>query len=144
MVTYLHAVHLKLADDLDCDLPRGPLAIPRPIYVAEGSIAHLLEELPPLEAGVGGKLALALILFCDEPRNVLVGDALVLFRLHVYRLGLVGFVVVGGGLGRRGAEDGFCHSRRHGGLPGLLLFWRRAVIFCARRLVRSPGLLAWI
>jgi hypothetical protein len=142
MVTYLHTVHLELSDDLDGDLPRAPLAIPRPIYIAEGSIAHLLKELPPLEARVVGKLALALILLGDEPRNVLVGDALVLLRLHVYRLGLVRFVVVGGGVGRRGAEDGFCHSRRHGGLRGLLLFWWRAVILCARRLVHGPGLLA--
>lgn len=64
--TYLHAVHFILADDFDGDLSVRPLQIAGAVYVAEGTVSHLLKELPALEAGVVGELALAGIFFGNE------------------------------------------------------------------------------
>ena len=71
--TYLHAVHLVFADDLDGHLAGIALAVAGPVDVAEGAVAHLLDELPSLKPGVPGELAPARILLGHQARNVLVG-----------------------------------------------------------------------
>jgi hypothetical protein len=56
VVTYLHVAHLIFAHHLDGNLSPDTLTIPSAIDIAECAIAHLLEQLPPLEAGVIGEL----------------------------------------------------------------------------------------
>ena len=76
--TYLHAIHLVLADDLDADLAILALEVFRAVDVAEGTVAHFLEELPALESGVAWEFALAGILLGDELGQVDLVDTLAL------------------------------------------------------------------
>lgn len=64
--TYLHVVHLVLADNFDGDFAILPLSITSTVDVAEGAIAHLLQEDPSLKAGVLGELCPGGIFFGDE------------------------------------------------------------------------------
>ena len=76
--TYLHIVHLELADDLDGHLASGTFQVPRTIHVAESAVAHLLDELPTFQTGVFGEFAAAGILLGYELRDIIVGDPLAL------------------------------------------------------------------
>lgn len=64
--THLHVVHFVLADHLDSDLAMVALQIAGAVDVAEGAVAHLLEQLPPLQAGVAGELCSARILLGNK------------------------------------------------------------------------------
>jgi hypothetical protein len=64
--TNLAGVHLKLAHDLDGDLAVLAGGITCSVDVAEGAVAHLLDQLPALEAGVLRQLALGLTLLGDD------------------------------------------------------------------------------
>lgn len=59
LVTNLHVVHLVLAHDFDSDVAVLALQVAGSVDVAEGAVAHLLDELPSLEARIVGKLGLA-------------------------------------------------------------------------------------
>src|SRR5690606_31079412 len=116
-ITYLHAVHLVLANDLDGDFPYDTFAVACPVDVAEGTIAHLFEEFPSFEAWVLRKLALALILLGHELCDVLVRNAFLLLRLGVRRLRLRGFVAgraPGCSRSRDRADGWFCGRCSHG------------------------------
>lgn len=64
--TNLLGVHLKLADDLYGHLAPLSRGISCSVHVAEGAVAHLLQNLPPFKTRVLGQLALCLALFCDN------------------------------------------------------------------------------
>lgn len=64
--TDLLGVHLKLANDLDGNLAPLPMGVACAVDIAEGAVAHLLDQVPALEAGVAGHLALGLALLCDD------------------------------------------------------------------------------
>lgn len=88
--TYLVRVHLEFAHDLDRDFTGIALQVARAVDVAEGAIAHLLQQLPPFQARVSGQLPLALVLLGDHPGQVLVLDLLALCaRLLLVRAGLL-------------------------------------------------------
>lgn len=55
-------VHLELADDLDGDLTPLAGGISCAVDIAEGAIAHLLDQGPALQAWIPGELALGLTL----------------------------------------------------------------------------------
>jgi hypothetical protein len=76
--TYLVRVHLEFAHDLDRDFSSLALQIARAIDVAEGAIAHLLQQLPPFQTRVFGQLPLALVLLGNHPGQILVLDLLAL------------------------------------------------------------------
>jgi len=86
--TYLLAVHLVFADDLDGHLAGVALEVAGAVDVAEGAIAHLLDELPPLEPRVPGKLAPACILLGHQARDIVVGHSL----LSLVLFGVMGVV----------------------------------------------------
>jgi hypothetical protein len=88
--TYLLAVHLVFADDLDGHLAGVALEVASAVDVAEGAIAHLLDELPPLEPRVPGKLAPACILLGHQARDIVVGHPL----LSLVLVGVMGVVSV--------------------------------------------------
>lgn len=58
--TDLLGVHLELADNFDGHLAPLPSGISCSVYVAEGTVAHLLKNLPSLKTGILGQLALRL------------------------------------------------------------------------------------
>src|SRR5690242_6924982 len=64
--TDLLGVHLKLADHLYGDLAPLSRGISCSVYVAEGAVAHLLQDRPPLETRVLGQLALCFTFFGDN------------------------------------------------------------------------------
>lgn len=128
--THLHAVHLILADHLDGDLSPLARGISSTVHVAEGAVAHLVRELPSLQAGVLGEPALAGILFGDELGEVVVVDA----------LGFGGLVRVGGRLGV--GLDGFGGGGlRLGSRLGLTFLWNVCVagLFACRVSVSQEG-----
>lgn len=94
--THLHAVHFILADDLDGTLAwvlAGSIA--RAVDVAEGTVAHLFDQLPSLQAGISREFALALVLLSYKLGQVCVVDVLAgLGRLVLVRLGGMGGCVV--------------------------------------------------
>lgn len=116
--TYLHIVHLELADDLDGHLSSISLKILCPVNVTEGAVAHLLQQLPPLQARIFRVLALFLILFGNNLGNVVVGNASIrlglggrqcLVGLDIVSCGIIGLcnvMVAGCGGGRVGIWDG--------------------------------------
>lgn len=67
---YLIAVHLEFAHDLDRDLVVLRGGILGTVYIAEGAIAHLLQQDPALQAGVFRHLGPVHALLCDEPFNL--------------------------------------------------------------------------
>lgn len=92
--THLHAVHLVLADDLDGAFAVFALDVCGAVDVAEGTVAHLLDQMPPLQTGVSREFALALVFFGDDLGQVCA--VYVLGRLG--RLVLVRFDGVGSGV----------------------------------------------
>ena len=60
---YLCGVHLILPHHLDSHLVELSIVVLGTVDVAEGAIAHLLEQSPSFEAGVFGQLAFAGSLF---------------------------------------------------------------------------------
>lgn len=95
-ITHLHTVHFILADDLDGTLA-GVLAssIARAVDVAEGTVAHLFDQLPSLQAGISREFTPAFVLLGHKLGQVCVVDVLAgLGRLVLVRLGGVGGGVV--------------------------------------------------
>jgi len=81
--TYLQIIHLELANNLDGYLAGIPFQIACSINIAECSVTHLLEKLPPFKTGVFRKFALARILFGNQLCNIVVGNPLALsFGIH--------------------------------------------------------------
>ena len=66
MRAYLSRVHLKLPNDLDGNLLVDAMRVLCAVDVAEGAVAHLLNQLPSFETGVSRQLALALTLLGDD------------------------------------------------------------------------------
>ena len=64
--TDLLGVHLELADNLDSDLGILASGVLCAVDVAEGAVAHLLDQRPPLETWITGQLSLGLTLFRDD------------------------------------------------------------------------------
>lgn len=71
-ITYLHVVHLELANDLDGHLSVLALQVAGAVYVAEGAVSHLFNKLPALETLIPRKLILVGILFGDQLGDVFV------------------------------------------------------------------------
>ena len=64
--TYLCGVHLELADDFDGNLGSMAVSFPGTVYVAEGTVAHFLQQGPPFQAGIFWQLPLAFPLFRND------------------------------------------------------------------------------
>jgi hypothetical protein len=95
--TDLLRVHLKLAHNLDGHLAVLAGGVAGAVHVAEGAVAHLLDQVPALEPGVAGHLALGLALLCDDAFEHRRVDCLALCgRLHLL---LVGCCAFGSGTG---------------------------------------------
>lgn len=89
--TYLHVVHFVLADNLDGDLAGGPFEVPSTVDVAECAVAHLFDELPPLETRIPGEFALRGILLSYQLREAaFVYTALLCLRDVLVGLGMIG------------------------------------------------------
>lgn len=65
--THLLRVHLKFSHDLDGDLVVYLIIVARAIDIAEGAVAHLLDQGPAFQAGIMGELAFVLTLFRHYP-----------------------------------------------------------------------------
>lgn len=76
MFAYLHTVHLVLANYFDGDLALLTCCVAGAVNIAEGTITHLVDELPALEAGVTREFALAGILLGNKLGELLIVDAL--------------------------------------------------------------------
>ena len=70
--THLHVIHFKFANDLDGNLAGVAGQILGPVDVAEGTVSHLLEQLPSFQAGVLGELAPRLAFLLDDLGDVVV------------------------------------------------------------------------
>lgn len=107
--THLHVVHLVLAYDFDGDLAVLALQVAGSVDVAEGAIAHLLNELPSLEAWVVGELGLAGVLLGDE-----LGEAGLVYLAALSVSGRLLFEVVGAGEARVGIRRNLFVSESFG------------------------------
>lgn len=76
MFAYLHTVHLVLAYYFDSDLALLTCCVAGTVNIAEGTITHLVDEFPALEAGVTREFALAGILLGNKLGELLIVDAL--------------------------------------------------------------------
>lgn len=76
MFAYLHTIHLVLAYYFDGDLALLTCCVAGTVYIAEGTVTHLVDEFPTLEAGVTRELALAGILLSNKLGELLIVDAL--------------------------------------------------------------------
>lgn len=95
--TYLHTAHLELANNLDGYLAwHLALEVPSSVYVAEGTVSHLLQKIPLLQTGVLGEFRLACSLLGYQLGNVTLVDALALALWDSMLDTLVGLGVVGG------------------------------------------------
>ncbi len=75
-LTHLARVHLKLADDFDRNVLMLTGAVLCSVDVAEGAVAHLLDENPSLQTRISGQLSSALPLLGHDPlqdRRIVVG-----------------------------------------------------------------------
>ncbi len=73
--TYLSGIHFIPADDLDSDLTGvGACPITSAVHVAERTVAHLLDQLPPLESGVVRELAPPLSFLGYNLGNLVIAD----------------------------------------------------------------------
>ena len=86
---YLSRVHLEFPHDLDGHLLIPAGGILRAVDVAEGAITHLLHQGPALEAGILGKLPLALTLLGDDPFDDGRIEILVLLFHRIYLVMLI-------------------------------------------------------
>lgn len=68
-LTYLTGVHLEFADDLDGHFARLACAVLGAVDITEGTVAHLLQQDPALQAWVLGEFALALPFLGDDAFN---------------------------------------------------------------------------
>lgn len=108
-------VHFELPDDFDRDFVVLVVEVLGAVDVAEGAVAHLLDELIALQAGIARQLALALALLGDYALQD--GRVVILLCLLLFLLLVDG---VGGGMA------GTC------GLPAVVAGLRR--VFLRRRM----------
>lgn len=73
-LTYLHVIHLKLADNFDGNFSSVFLQVAGPIDVAKGTVTHLLQQLPPFQARVPRELAPIGVLLSDQLLEVIIVD----------------------------------------------------------------------
>lgn len=64
--TYLGGIHFEFSHDLDGGFAVSPGVIFGTIHIAEGTVAHLFEQSPSVQAWIFGQFALALPLFCND------------------------------------------------------------------------------
>jgi hypothetical protein len=79
--TYLLTAHFEFAHDFDRHLAIVSLTILGTVNITEGTVAHLLNQLPALQARIVRKFALFCILLSDDFRDTVGRDFLLLQRL---------------------------------------------------------------
>jgi hypothetical protein len=80
---YLHTVHLVFAYYFDSDVALLACCVAGTVYIAEGTIAHLVDEFPAFETGVAREFALAGILLGDKLGELLIVNALLALAVCV-------------------------------------------------------------
>lgn len=74
--THLLRVHFKLPNNLDGNLSGLSGGIYRSVDIAKGTVAHLLDELPSLQAWISWQLSFALVFLGNHSCKLLVVDLL--------------------------------------------------------------------
>lgn len=76
--TDLLGIHFEFAHNLDGNFAPLTGGIPRSVYITEGAVTHLLQNLPSFEPRVLGQLALCLAFFRNDALQNFWVDALAL------------------------------------------------------------------
>lgn len=77
--TYLRVIHLKLSNNFDGDLSKLSGVVLCTVHIAEGAVAHLLQQRVPIKAGISRQLAFALAFlsyYAFDDGRVIVGLAI--------------------------------------------------------------------